>query len=648
MRSLVRLLSAAGIIGIFAAVAFAFNGAVTFDPTAASVGNAKLLVRAIQQYAQDHDLLFPPTVPSNAFRKALQPYVSNAKVFVSPITNTYYVPNPAINMKFFYAFADRENTVLFQDAAVQEGGKSTVAYVDGTVLYGGQEYGDLNQICENRAKQVALGVLQYTQDYDECMPPMKTAAEFEAAVYPYVRSHRAFICPSTNEHFKPTAGLSYRPSASILNPALTVVFTDPDAHADGFKTVGYVDGHITHGTYNSNARNGDGSARAHETACAYNERRLGFAAQVYALHNDNRLPEFTTYNEFISNISRFLTDKSVVRCPDTKLDYTVNVALSGIDLSTLPSPATTWLITDAQPHIYGSYNTLMADGHVEQYNTTMPVSLSVLGNNNVRLLWEYADAGYELWTIDASGAVIAQPKLPSEGRPVVSSSVDSSGRSLLLRSLDSTATLQYIAQDGTVIRSVENGPYDGWDPAGMAVGSNNQPHLLWNHFDGVAADWNMTTGVNYIGNIGLGPVAAARAAGIAVAPDNTQRMLWIGNNGSSQIWTLGINSQFVSAASFNPVQAWTPLSIAVGPDGVTHMLRINTSHHARIWTIAGDGSVSSNIAVVPKGDWSPVAFAVGSDNNYRVLFAGPAGALVEVVNSAGTVLSAHIYERPSA
>jgi len=645
MRSLIRLLSAAGIIGLLAAVALAFSGAASFDPNAACVGNAKLLSNAVLQYARDWDETLPPTVPSNAFRKALTSYVSGPNVFVCPATHTYYVPNPAISNMSLRSFATMDSTVLFQDSPLHSDGEKTVAYLDGTVMHGSDELLGAGQACVNRADRIALGVIQYVQDNDECYPPMKSTAQFETAVMPYVRSRRYFICPATNEHFKPNGALSGRSLASIADPTHTIIFTDPVAHSDGIKTIAYADGHVTHGAYVPDRLKGKSSQT---NACIINEILIGLALYFYTVDNDGQYPVFTTFSEFMTALLPYINPNAINTCPFTGQEYTLNYALSGINVADLADPSTTWVLKDSVEHSDGTINTWMANKRIVTTHVFLPSGLSVLNDNRVRLVWSKAGSPGQIWTLSASGTVDTQASLPDTNSLFVSASVDTLGRSVLLLEHGGTATLEYVSQNGNIVRSVDNGPYTGWDPAGMAVGSNNQPHLLWNHFDGVAADWNMTTGVNYIGNIGLGPVTAARAAGIAVGPDNTQRLLWTGLNVSAQIWTLGVNSQFVSAASFNPVQAWTPLYIAVGPDGVTHMLRINTSHHARIWTIAGDGSVSSDIAVVPKGEWSPVTFAVGSDNNYRVLFAGPAGALVEVVNSAGTVLSAHIYERPSA
>jgi len=644
MRSFIRLFSVAGIIGIFCALAFAFNGAVAFDPDAACVGNAKLLVRAIQQYEEANDGFLPPTVPSNAFRKALSPYVSSEKIFVCPATHSYYAPNPAISGIFRDYAPNGSATVLFQDAVPHSDGKSTVAYADGLVLHGGQRPVNLEVSCVRQSRQLALAVMNYTLDYDERFPPMKSAAAFEAAMYPYVSSRSEFICPATLAHYKPNPALQGKFIFDVQDPGSTILFSDSQKHPNGSSIVTYVSG---------NARLYRHAMPPMETGlplaqtCVASETKLVGALLQYAQVNDETFPIFTNQTQAATALRPYLEGAAgPLKCPYTFTDYTINPGLSGLTLGAIADPSTLWAIKDNTIDRDGAINIIMMNGRVVAPDYWLPSNLSVLSDNRVRLIWSKNASPSQLWTISANGAVETQATLANDAGPIVSSFVDPLDRLILLRNEGNSARLQTVNQDGSIARAVDNGPYDGWDPVRAVMGSNKQPHILWDHSDGVAADWNMTTGVNYIGDSRLGPVTAARAAGIAVAPDNTQRLLWTGLNGSAQIWTLGVNSQFVSATSFNPVQAWTPYSIAVGPDGITHMLRVNTFHHARIWTVSDAGAVISDITVVPKGDWQPVNFAIGPDNNYRVLFYGPAGALVEIVNAAGTVLSAHVYAAP--
>lgn len=66
--------------------------------------------------------------------------------------------------------------------------------------------------CQSNLKQIGLGLMQYTQDYDEKLPPSSyssgsalpnRATEFPGTwlwwhmIYPYVKSEQVFNCPST-------------------------------------------------------------------------------------------------------------------------------------------------------------------------------------------------------------------------------------------------------------------------------------------------------------------------------------------------------------------------------------------------------------------------------------------------------------------
>jgi prepilin-type processing-associated H-X9-DG protein len=53
--------------------------------------------------------------------------------------------------------------------------------------------------CQSRLKQIGLGLIQYTQDYDEHFPPVAArgaAYGWADALQPYVKSTRLFQCPS--------------------------------------------------------------------------------------------------------------------------------------------------------------------------------------------------------------------------------------------------------------------------------------------------------------------------------------------------------------------------------------------------------------------------------------------------------------------
>ena len=66
--------------------------------------------------------------------------------------------------------------------------------------------------CASNLKQIGLGIMQYTQDYDEMMvPAVVTCTDascpsgyrgFEALIMPYVKSGQLFVCPSNSNKSK--------------------------------------------------------------------------------------------------------------------------------------------------------------------------------------------------------------------------------------------------------------------------------------------------------------------------------------------------------------------------------------------------------------------------------------------------------------
>ncbi|MES2459638.1 MAG: DUF1559 domain-containing protein [Armatimonadota bacterium] len=70
--------------------------------------------------------------------------------------------------------------------------------------------------CSSNMKQIALGIMQYTQDYDEMLPPSRnnsvanTATPWHYLVHPYIKSTDVFKCPTNQSNF---------PADRVLNMA---------------------------------------------------------------------------------------------------------------------------------------------------------------------------------------------------------------------------------------------------------------------------------------------------------------------------------------------------------------------------------------------------------------------------------------------
>lgn len=111
-------------------------------------------------------------------------------------------------------------------------------------------------------KQIGLGLLQYVQDYDEKLPPMraaKTSAEFidtpnnspisEAApvqfmLHPYVKHLQIFVQPETGRPYLPNYKISRRNLSEFTNPTAVVTFFEDAPDAENKRNVAFLDGHV--------------------------------------------------------------------------------------------------------------------------------------------------------------------------------------------------------------------------------------------------------------------------------------------------------------------------------------------------------------------------------------------------------------------
>ena len=92
-------------------------------------------------------------------------------------------------------------------------------------------------------KQIGLGLLQYTQDWDEHYPPMQSTEIAKNALQPYIKSDTVFQNPTTRKPYRPNTSLSHQPLASIQDPSTLMAYYDDGPNADGERGVLFADGH---------------------------------------------------------------------------------------------------------------------------------------------------------------------------------------------------------------------------------------------------------------------------------------------------------------------------------------------------------------------------------------------------------------------
>ncbi|BCM93293.1 hypothetical protein IAD21_05184 [Abditibacteriota bacterium] len=116
----------------------------------------------------------------------------------------------------------------------------------------------LRSQCQTQMKQQMLGIMQYTQDYDERYPP---ARQWIDVLQPYVRSEQIFKCPSLSKGgngYAYNQNFSRIPMASLVSPATTINIYETSnprrnwfgpgtgrayRHLDGWN-LAFADGHV--------------------------------------------------------------------------------------------------------------------------------------------------------------------------------------------------------------------------------------------------------------------------------------------------------------------------------------------------------------------------------------------------------------------
>jgi len=87
--------------------------------------------------------------------------------------------------------------------------------------------------CQSNLKQIALGVLMYTQDYDETHP---MANNWSDALDPYLKNRQLFLCPSANDltqrSYAYNQALEQEKMGAIPRPAETIMAFDSQPGAN--------------------------------------------------------------------------------------------------------------------------------------------------------------------------------------------------------------------------------------------------------------------------------------------------------------------------------------------------------------------------------------------------------------------------------
>ena len=614
-------------------------GASGFDPASATVGNARLLALAVTQYEQNNDEYLPPTDTQAHFQAALLPFVQDPLVFISPETGKPFLPNPAISHLQITQFSDLGTVVIFQDAP-PPGLAPVIAFLDQHIERNGIEQGNPDLIVYYRARQVAFGVIQYTQDSNGILPPMQNPAAFQAAVYPYTHSHRVFYSPN-GKPFIPNAALSGVALSSINDLAHTVLFQDSPPYVGGIPTIAYVDGHVVHGIFGQKHRSDRN-----------NLDQIGQATIQYTQDNNNNLPPTNSYNAFEMALSPYLSDPSVFVNPATGLPYTLNAAISGLPIFAIADPSTTELARDSRLNQDGSLNILYVDGHVRMELYFIPQGVLTTPDDDTRLFWRKVGDEAALWTLTPSGDTLSENSytLDQNGKPIAFS-VGGDNKTRLLGSrffpvgafvvpITGAITLDTIASDNSVENTRRYGPYDGWTPLFLATAPDNTSRLLWERYDGTFALWRVSPEGEYLGDVRFPALPNITPVGMARGSDDRTRVLGQTTDGGATLLTLSSRDQIQEVATFHPHSGYAVTALALGADNKPRLLWDNGHGQAEVWTLTPDGQFLNFVRFSLASGYTASQLTVGQAGDLRVLWTASDGSgRLQTLHSNGTVIN---------
>ena len=596
-----------------------------FDPAAATVGNARLLSLAINMYVQDYDERLPNMQTTAAFDAALRPYVPDPAVLNSRVTGKPFLPNPAISGKSIAAFSDPSKVALFSDALPPSRTPATVGFLDGHVERGGVFQLTPSSSYDN-AKALALGVIQYTQDYDEIYPPMKTQAAFQAAVLPYTGNSRVFVDPTNGKPFLPNPALSQVPTPSIADPSQTVLFQSSTPYTNGVPTVAYADGHVT-------PLPGHGIVTGAQDAGQL--KQIGLATTEFTQDNDEVLPTTTDYTAFENELFPYLRTTSVFTSPGSGLPYVLNPAISGVSFGSLSDPSNTEEARDAQLNPDGTFNRLQVDGHVKQDPYFLPLALLVTPDDQTHLLWRSAAPQASLWAISSAGAIAKTPLAP--GTRITAFSAGGDGQTHLLGGYGYGAGVSTVAADGSAGGNLtQYGVYDGWTPVLMTTGRDNETRLLWQHTNGPLALWTLSPTNSYQGYVFLPNLPGGTPVGMAAGSDGFLRLLWKTASGDAALWMIYPGGKLLRQFSFASPAGQTPAALSIATDGTCRLLWSSGKDGATVRTVTMAGKAGSSFAVSLPGGGTATQIAVGRSGDLRLLWTAADGSgRLQTLNAQG-------------
>ncbi|BDI33783.1 hypothetical protein CCAX7_58340 [Capsulimonas corticalis] len=489
------------------------QGGVTADsnPDIACGSQIRQLSLAMLEYVQDNDLQYPLLDTASHAQAALMPYAKDSSLFTCPSTGAPYKFNSNLSYVNYTSIAHPGAVVVVQDSVTHSDGVTTIGYADGHVTPAPTPTSPGDADAKNM-RRLGLGLLQYTQDYDEKLPPLTSEPTIETLVLPYVVDPTVFTNPNTGEYYVYNSALSGVFYGNIASPAQTWLAKDRSVNPDGSFNTLMADAHVL--TRYS-------SIPTHISVGADNDTRLlwgrGDGQAVLSFLSPTGDEQWRGYLG-----AGLGTARGIVTAP------------SGMSTLLFSSPSSaTVLGINARGNVvqksqFGPYAGWQAKG------------VAVGGNGLPRLLWSRYDKSWAIWQMSAAGDYTSDVRFgPFTGisDAVIAAGADNAltvgwkqpGDDVALWRLSSSA----VYQSALSLRVNHTRQL-----VATTVDPNNVTWLLWAGTTGTTTLDAYNSQNTLVNHLDLGVDAGWTARDLGVGADGNLRILWTSATGSGRLRVL--------------------------------------------------------------------------------------------------------------
>lgn len=213
---------------------------------------------ALQSYAQDYDQTYPMAGSDEAYRASLYPYIKTDRIWSCPSTNVAYGLASSFRGHTLVEYSAEElsTTAVAYDVLTHRSGNSSVTYLDGHAVQTGPRGTSTlpgpvlprppAEVSVSRLKELSVAMLEYSQDYDNRLPPMKDIPTLRTAILPYVfdKDPTYFDPPTGGNPFVLNATLGGTLQSMYPSPSEVVWIKDVNSYRGRLIAKGYLDGHV--------------------------------------------------------------------------------------------------------------------------------------------------------------------------------------------------------------------------------------------------------------------------------------------------------------------------------------------------------------------------------------------------------------------